>query len=102
CRTKSRGVARENGKLKPTDLSFDQGRRLIFRYSGVDASAQFAVTYAIKEINEQPNSEPNEEADPGLQRQAEHQDEAKEDTENWKHRTHRNTERAWPIGVSAP
>ena len=52
------------------DLGFDQGRRLIFRYSGIDATAQFAMTYAVKEINQQTNSEPNKEADPRLQRQA--------------------------------
>src|SRR5438046_9718894 len=52
------------------DLSFDQGRRLVFRYSGVDATAQFAVTYAVKEINQQTNSEPNKEANPRHQRQA--------------------------------
>jgi len=52
------------------DLSFDQGRRLVFRYSGVDATAQFAMTYAVKEINQQTNSEPNKEADPSLQGQA--------------------------------
>jgi len=52
------------------DLSFDQGRRLIFRYSGIDATAQFAMTYAVKEINQQTNSEPNKEADPSLQGQA--------------------------------
>src|SRR5260370_21961905 len=84
------------------DLSFNQGWRLVFRYSRVDASAQFAVTYAVKEINQQTNSKPNKEADPRLHRHAEHQDEAKQDTENWRHSTHRNTKRAWPIGVRAP
>src|SRR5207248_5646226 len=71
-------------------------------YSGVDARAQFAVTHAVKEINQHTNSEPNKEADPRLQRQAQHQHEAKHDPENWKHRTHRNAERAWPIRVGAP
>src|ERR1700704_1673175 len=48
------------------DLSFDQRRRLVFGYSGVDAPTQFAVTYAVKEINQQTNSKPNKEADPRL------------------------------------
>src|SRR5437016_10796083 len=51
-------------------LRFHQWRRLVFRYSRVDATAQFAVTYAVKEINQQTNSKPNKEADPRLQRQA--------------------------------
>ena len=94
--------ARDEVNLNLIDLSFDQGRRLVFRYSGVDARAQFAVTHAVKEINQHTNSEPNKEADPRLQRQAQHQHEAKHDPQNWKNRTHRNAERAWPIRVGAP
>src|SRR5204863_9503377 len=52
--------------------------------------------------NQEPNHEPNKEADPSLQGQAQHQNEAKDDTENRKHRTHRNAEWARPISVGAP
>src|SRR5207248_4498614 len=57
---------------------------------------------AGKEINQKSNSEPNKETDPWRQREAQHQDEAKDDAEKWKHRTHRNTEWARPIRVGAP
>ena len=52
------------------DLSFDQGRRLVLGYSGIDATTQFAVACAVKEINQEPNPEPNKETDPSLQGQA--------------------------------
>src|SRR6266576_6814770 len=75
-------------------LRLDKRRRDVFRWPDIKAAAKFAVTYAVKEINQEPNPEPNKEADPSLHGQAQHQNEAKEDTKNWKHRTHRNTERA--------
>src|SRR6266403_766991 len=83
-------------------LCLDERRRDVFRWPDIKAAAKFAVTYAVKEINQEPNPEPNKEADPSLNGQAQHQNEAKHDTENWKHRTHRNTERARPISVGPP
>jgi hypothetical protein len=83
-------------------LRLDKRRRDVFRWPDIKAAAKFAVTYAVKEINQEPNPEPNKEADPSLHGQAQHQNEAKDDTENWKHRTHRNTERARPIGIGPP
>src|SRR5438309_2089510 len=83
-------------------LRLDKRRRDVFRWSDIKAAAKFAVTCAVKEINQQADSKPNKETDPSLQGQAQHQNEAKDDTENWKHRTHRNTERARPISVGAP
>ena len=35
---------------KHLDLSFDQGRRLVFGYSGVDTTAQFAVANADRRV----------------------------------------------------
>jgi len=92
---------RSSGLQQDVDLSFDQRWRLVFRYSRIDATTQFTVTCAVKEINQESNSEPNEETDPCLQREAQHQDEAKDDAEKWKHRTHRNSEWARPIRVGA-
>src|SRR5207237_6295275 len=83
-------------------LRLDKRRRDVFRWPDIKAAAKFAVTYTVKEINQQADSKPNKETDPRLQRQAQHQNEAKDDTENWKHRTHRNTERARSISVGAP
>src|SRR5438477_1547770 len=93
---------RSSARQQHVDLSFDQRWRLVFRYSRIDATTQFTVTCAVKEINQKSNSEPNKETDPCLQREAQHQDEAKDDAEKWKHRTHRNTEWARPIRVGAP
>ena len=43
--------------------------------------------------------EPDEEADPRFERQAKHQDEAKDHAENWKHWNERHTKRARTIRV---
>src|SRR5262249_9915035 len=64
---------------------------------GVDAAAQFAVRDSVKKINRQTDREPNKETDPSFERQAQHQDQTKDDAENRKDRIHRNTKRARAI-----
>ena len=51
-------------------LRLDERRRDVFRWPDIKAAAKFAVTYAVKEINQQANSKPNKETDPRLQGQA--------------------------------
>src|SRR5438309_9562885 len=83
-------------------LRLDKRRRDVFRWPDIKAAAKFAVTYAVKEINQEPTPEPNKEADPSLHGQAQHQTEANDDTENWKDRTHRNTDRGRSISIGPP
>src|SRR6476661_3754868 len=51
-------------------LRLDKRRRDVFRWPDIKAAAKFAVTYAVKEINQQADSKPNNETDPSLQGQA--------------------------------
>src|SRR5205814_4739919 len=59
-----------SARQEHVDLSFDQGWRLIFRYSGVETAAQFAVAHAVKEINTKADDEPSKKASPGFKGQA--------------------------------
>jgi len=79
------------------ELCFDPGRWLIFGWTSIDAVAQFAVAHAIEKIDEQAESEPYEKPAPGNHRQTAHQDNAKNDTDNWKPRYPRDAEWTVPL-----
>src|SRR6266446_5835763 len=77
-------------------LRLNQRRWLVFSDSGVDTAAQLAVSDPVKEINRETDREPGKETDPGLERQTQHQEKAKDHAENWKQRHQRNTKRSRP------
>src|SRR6476660_9125445 len=69
-------------------------RNDVFGRAFVDSTAQPAMAHAVEEINEEPENQPDHEANPGQDRQTEHQRDAENHAENWEPRDHRNAE--WP------
>src|SRR5438270_13954666 len=84
------------------ELCLDQRRRNVFRYTGVDTAAQFAVAHAVEKINQQTNSEPDKETDPGEHRQAEHEHETQKHADDRKQRHEWDTKRPRTPSVGPP
>src|SRR6266487_6286514 len=83
-------------------LRLDERRRNVFGWADVDAAAQFAVSYAVEEINAKADREPYKEAYPCFDWQTQHQHEAKNYAENREQRDQGHTEWARTVGVFAP
>src|SRR5439155_11563118 len=80
----------------------DERRGNVLGWSDVDAAAQLAVVYPVKEINAKADREPDKETYPCLNRQTQHQHEAKEHTQNRKPWGQRHTKWTRAVGLCAP
>src|SRR6266403_453725 len=94
-------AARSRDTEVPPTLWFNQRRRLVFGDAGVDSVAEFAVPCAVKEINHQSDDKPDKKADPGQDRQAQHQCNAENDAKNWKDRNKRYPKGPGPLRCGA-
>src|SRR5215475_10923824 len=82
-------------------LRLDKWRRDVFGRPDVDATPEFAVLHAIQEIDHQSNSEPYHKTNPGHHRQAQHQSQTHDDTENRKNRDEGHAKWTRSFGVNA-
>src|SRR5207248_6980538 len=77
-------------------------RQNVFRFAGINAFLQAAVTAAVEEINEESNAEPDEEANPCLQGQTEHECEAHDHAKNRKQGHQGDPKRSRSDGIRPP
>src|SRR6266542_7045000 len=95
-------LARRGGWRLTLPLRLDERRRNVLRRPLVDPAAQFAVAYAVKEINAKADREPNKEANPCFDWQTQHQHKAKKYAQKREQRHQGHTEWAQAAGIFAP
>jgi hypothetical protein len=88
--------------IKIEQLRLDDGWRNVFRHPDVDTTPEFAVPYAVQEINQQANREPDYKSQPSEYGQTKHQRQAQDHANDWKHRHEWNAEWSRARRVSVP